>query len=93
MTITHKLKLDLQHKGEMPRIDGVQGDAFTRQVDLVLENGYEFQPMGDGWYGKGGMRGQLLAFHPRQGRAFACHAYELKDMTPYRAALLAGKLG
>ena len=62
-------------------------------VDLVLENGYEFQPMGDGWYGKGGMRGQLLAFHPGQGRAFACHAYELKDMTPYRAALLAGKLG
>jgi hypothetical protein len=39
MTITHKLKLDLQHKGEMPRIDVVQGDAFTRQVDLVLENG------------------------------------------------------
>ena len=38
MTITHKLTLDLQHKGKMPRIDVVQGDAFTRQVDLVLEN-------------------------------------------------------
>ena len=39
MTITHKLTLDLQHKGKMQRIDVVQGDAFTRQVDLVLENG------------------------------------------------------
>ena len=39
MTITHKLKLDLQRKGELQRIDVVQGDALTRQVDLVLENG------------------------------------------------------
>ena len=62
-------------------------------MDLVLENGYEFRPLGGGWYGKGGMRGQLLAFHPDQGRAFACHAYELKDMSPYCAPLLAGELG
>lgn len=39
MTITHKLTLDLQNKGKMPHINVVQGDAFTRQVDLVLENG------------------------------------------------------
>lgn len=51
-------------------------------VDTVLENGYEFKPLGGGWYGKGGMRGQMLAFHPQQGRAFACHSYELKDMSP-----------
>lgn len=36
MTITHKLTLDLQRKGELQRIDVVQGDAFTRQVQLEL---------------------------------------------------------
>ena len=61
-------------------------------VDTVLENGYEFRPLGGGWYGKGGMRGQMLAFHPEKGRAFACHAYETKDMTPCLARLLDGAL-
>ena len=36
MTITHNLTLDLQRKGELQRIDVVQGDAFTRQVNLAL---------------------------------------------------------
>ena len=39
MTIIHKLKLDLQRKGQLQRIDVVQGDTFTRQVDLVMQCG------------------------------------------------------
>lgn len=37
MTITHKLTMDLQRKGELQRIDVVQGDAFTREVTLELQ--------------------------------------------------------
>ena len=48
-------------------------------VSAVLENGYEIAPKGNGWYGKGGMRGQMLAFHPTLGRAVAWHAFEDVD--------------
>lgn len=44
-------------------------------VDLVLSRGYEFKPKGGGWYGKGGMRGQMLTFNPEKGLAVAWHAY------------------
>lgn len=45
-------------------------------VNMVLENGYEFGNIGQGWYGKGGMRGQMLMFNPERGLAVACHSYE-----------------
>ena len=45
-------------------------------INIVLENVYEFTHIKNGWYGKGGMRGQLLAFNPDNGKAVACHSYE-----------------
>lgn len=45
-------------------------------INIVLENGYEFTHIKNGWYGKGGMRGQLLAFNLDNGKAVACHSYE-----------------
>lgn len=54
-------------------------------VRLVLERGYEFKAIGDGWYAKGGMRGQALAFHPKRGLAVAWHSYEGK--IPYATML------
>jgi len=53
-------------------------------VRTVLENGYEIKPRGNGWYGKGGMRGQMLAFNPTLGRAVAWHAY---DGVPFDAII------
>ena len=50
-------------------------------VDLVLENGYEFKDKGNGWYGKGGMRGQMLTFNPNKGLSVAWHSFEKK--VPY----------
>ncbi|MBQ9080389.1 MAG: beta-lactamase family protein [Clostridia bacterium] len=47
-------------------------------VDIVLKNGYEFKDKGNGWYGKGGMRGQMLTFNPERGLAVAWHGYEKK---------------
>lgn len=44
-------------------------------VDLVISRGYEFKPKGGGWYGKGGMRGQMLTFNPDLGLAVAWHGY------------------
>lgn len=44
MTTTHELTLDLQKKGELQRIDVVQGDAGTRLVELTLvSNGYPWE--------------------------------------------------
>ena len=43
-------------------------------IDTVLDRGYEMTPKGGGWYGKGGMRGQMLAIHPTLGRAVAWHS-------------------
>lgn len=45
-------------------------------VDIVLSNGYEFSSLGDGWYGKGGMRGQMLMFNINKGEAIAYHSFE-----------------
>lgn len=45
-------------------------------IDLVLENGYEFTHIRDGWYAKGGMRGQFLMFNLDKGLAVACHSYD-----------------
>ena len=45
-------------------------------IDVVLKNGYEFGSIGNGWYAKGGMRGQKLAFNPTIGRAVAWHAFD-----------------
>ena len=42
----------------------------------VLERGYEFAPKSvDGWYGKGGMHGQMLALNPTLGLAVAWQGY------------------
>lgn len=51
-------------------------------VDLVLKNGYEFSALPGGWYGKGGMRGQLLMFNPEKGKVVAFHSYE--SSVPYQ---------
>lgn len=53
-------------------------------VNTVLENGYEIKPRGNGWYGKGGMRGQMLTFNPALGRAVAWHAF---DAVPFDAII------
>lgn len=45
-------------------------------VNLVLSNGYEFKPLKNGWYGKGGMLGQFLIFNPKMKKAMACHSYD-----------------
>ena len=61
------------------------GDWFGKRlvsedwVQKVLDRGYEFTlktETADGkWYGKGGMRGQMLTFNPSQGLAVAWNAY------------------
>lgn len=48
----------------------------TEWINLVLTNGYEFKPLKNGWYGKGGMCGQFLIFNPEKGKAVACHSYD-----------------
>lgn len=45
-------------------------------VDLVISSGYEFHHIGNGWYAKGGMRGQFLMFNYNLGKALACHSYD-----------------
>ena len=54
-------------------------------VDMVIKNRYEFSPLRNGWYAKGGMRGQLLMFNFDLGKAIACHSYESK--IPYEIFL------
>ena len=51
-------------------------------VNTVISNQYEFTALGNGWYGKGGMRGQLLMFNIDKGKAIACHSYE--STIPYK---------
>jgi len=51
-------------------------------INIVLENGYEFTSLGDGWYGKGGMRGQFLMFNINNGKVIAYHSFENK--VPYQ---------
>lgn len=45
-------------------------------IDIVLKNGYEFKPLRNGWYGKGGMRGQFLIFNIENKKVLACHSYD-----------------
>ena len=45
-------------------------------VNLVISNGYGFSHIRDGWYGKGGMIGQLLMFNFNKGKAIAVHSYD-----------------
>ena len=45
-------------------------------VNLVISNGYGFSHIKDGWYGKGGMIGQLLMFNFNKGKAIAIHSYD-----------------
>lgn len=39
MIITHKLKMDLQEPGNMPRVHAVQDDRYTRNLELALFSG------------------------------------------------------
>ncbi len=41
----------------------------------VLREGYELSAMEHGWYGKGGMYGQLLAINPERGLSVACMSH------------------
>lgn len=50
-------------------------------IDLVISNEYEFMHIKNGWYAKGGMRGQLLMFNYLKGQVVACHSYE--NNVPY----------
>lgn len=45
-------------------------------VDTVLSRGYELHDIGGGWYSKGGMRGQRVAFSPEKGLAVAWNSFE-----------------
>ena len=54
-------------------------------VNMVIENGYEFTPLRDGWYGKGGMRGQMLMFNMEKGLVIGYHSYH--DKVPYQLFL------
>lgn len=45
-------------------------------IDLVLKEGYEIHPIGNGWYHKAGMRGQIIAFNPNLKRAIAWHSFD-----------------
>lgn len=51
-------------------------------VNKVLENGYEFKLLSNGWYGKGGMRGQLLMFNKKLCKVIGVHSFE--DKIPYQ---------
>ena len=51
-------------------------------IDIVLSNEYEFSSLGNGWYGKGGRRGQLLMFNIEKEKVIACHSYE--STIPYK---------
>ena len=45
-------------------------------VNTVLSRGYELHAIGGGWFSKGGMRGQRVAFSPEKGLAVAWHSFE-----------------
>lgn len=52
-------------------------------VDKVFAEGYELKHIGNNWYGKGGMRGQLLVLNREKGLAVACHSYENRSVNPF----------
>ena len=49
-------------------------------VELSIENGYGLRALAGGWYGKGGMWGQMILFNPEKGRAVAWVAHEKSGM-------------
>lgn len=53
-------------------------------VDTVMQRGYEILPCGEGWFGKGGMNGQMLIFHPERRIAAAWHAFEPRNGEKWR---------
>ena len=58
-------------------------------VKTVLEKGYEFGRMSDGFYGKGGMYGQMLMFNPERKRAYAFHTFTKNhDIAPLIRCLI-----
>lgn len=48
-------------------------------VNLCLERGYEFGEIAEGWYGKGGMFGQMLCFNVDKQCALAWQAHTEKS--------------
>jgi len=51
-------------------------------VQMVVRNGYEFHDYGHGWLCKGGMYGQIVAFHPALRAAVAWHGINHTNITP-----------
>lgn len=47
-------------------------------VRRVLERDYELHALPNGWYGKGGMHGQMLMFHPEKRVSIAWHSFDSK---------------
>lgn len=67
---------DMAKLGRIYLNDGLFGDTRILSSDWiqrVFKEGYELHPICDGVYGKGGMRGQMLAIIPEQKRVIAWH--------------------
>lgn len=58
-----------------------RGERILSQewVDTVFARGYELRTGAEGAIRKGGMRGQMLAIFPQQGRAVAWHACDFRE--------------
>lgn len=71
---------DMLKLGLLYLLDGVfEGKRLLSSawIQTALAREYEFQVLSrGGWYGKGGMYGQMLAFSREKGYVFACHAHE-----------------
>lgn len=54
-----------------------QGERLLSEewIAMCLERGYEFGKIADGWYGKGGMFGQMLCFNVEKQCALAWQAH------------------
>ena len=48
MIVTHKIKMDLMQRGMTPRVDVVQGDICSRQLELSLFSGGKEWPVPEG---------------------------------------------
>ena len=67
---------DMIKLGKLYRDGGIyNGKRYLSRkwVDTVLSCEYELRPCGESAYGKGGMRGQMLAVFPEQNRVVAWH--------------------
>ncbi|MGN1070225.1 MAG: serine hydrolase domain-containing protein [Candidatus Fimadaptatus sp.] len=73
---------DMVKLGRLYADEGMwQGErVLSREwVRLCLERGYEFGRIAGGWYGKGGMYGQMLCFDMDSGCALAWQAHTHRD--------------